>query len=84
MNPDGTIELLSISYFGTGDAGEEFRRQLTDLERHNQKARASWEKLTPEEQAQRTTDFHAQKAAASGLALDPPPLIVQERPQNGL
>jgi hypothetical protein len=60
-NADGTINLLSFSYFGSGDGNEELQRQLIDIDAHNRKARAVWDSLIPREREKRIEDFEAQE-----------------------
>jgi hypothetical protein len=60
INADGTITVMSMSYFGDGDPDEALRAQWEAVERHNQEALVAWAKLTPEEQAARTAQFEAQ------------------------
>jgi hypothetical protein len=58
LNPDGTCTLQSWSYFGPGNADEEGRRFYAEFQERNRKAKAEWDKLTPEEQLRRTEQFH--------------------------
>ena len=53
LNPDGTITILSMSYFGQGDAEDAFKKEVEAVEQHNREALATWNSLTPEEREKR-------------------------------
>ena len=57
INADGTISVQSMSYFGTGDADEYYRKEWESINEYNRKALEVWNSLTPEEQAARTEKF---------------------------
>jgi hypothetical protein len=57
LNPDGTITVLSMSYFGQGDAEEALKREWEAVEQHNREALAVWHSLTPEEREKRMAAY---------------------------
>lgn len=63
VNADGTRDLISWSYFGTGDPKAAWQKERQRLEALNAAAREEWAKLTPEEQQQRTEAHEAAELA---------------------
>lgn len=63
LNADGTITLKSFSHWGAGDAEAALREALARIEAHNRAALGQWNRLSLDEQGQRTAAFEAQRQA---------------------
>lgn len=62
INVDGTLTVFSMSYWGTGDADEYYRKEWELINEHNRKALEVWNALTDEERAERTRKFEEERA----------------------
>lgn len=62
INADGTLTIISMSYWGTDNAGDYYRNEMAEVKKHNRKALEIWNALTNEERAARTKKFEEERA----------------------
>lgn len=62
INADGTLTIISMSYWGTGNSGDYYRNEMAEVKEHNRKALEVWNALTDEERAARTKKFEEERA----------------------
>ena len=85
LNADGTITLISFSFWGNGDADEALQMELAAIEKNNRQARSQWDSMTQEEREERTRDFENKRKARETLmaaAIEIPPHILGRKKNN--
>ena len=85
LNADGTITLISFSFWGNGDADEALQMELAAIEKNNRQARSQWDSMTQEEREERTRDFENKRKARETLmaaAREIPPHILGEKKEQ--